>query len=201
MLPLDSPRWTELRTARGEAGHVPDLLRRLAAEPWTVEQRGRRVAADLWRDLFLALCWQLPGVVGPIAGATWAALPHVVELIPSRPLAERLPALAFVGAVAAHAPVHGTPVPDLMPDYREALARAAPLVLEALCAGAWDEADTRDLLVALAAVLGQEGLARSLDGLPSLDWTGGQWFGACPRCRADLGVDGAGAIRPGGTGA
>lgn len=71
MLALDDYRWSSLGHAYGKAANIPDLLRQLAgsSEP----KAGH--SEEPWFSLWSALCHQ-----GDVYDASYAALPHIVEI-------------------------------------------------------------------------------------------------------------------------
>jgi hypothetical protein len=72
MIPLDSPRWSEITCTRGPATRVPELLRAVYAQP----HAGERDAAweEVWGELWDLVCHQ-----GTISSASFATVPHLVE--------------------------------------------------------------------------------------------------------------------------
>lgn len=67
VLPLDSPRWSELRHAYGDASDIPPLLKLLQQESYGAE--------DIWESLWSSLCHQ-----GDAYDASYAAMPHLVAI-------------------------------------------------------------------------------------------------------------------------
>lgn len=140
----------------------------------------RELAHDMdaaWEFLWSALYHQ-----GSIYTATYAAVPHVVDLAARVPAADRTRArcLAFVGAVALSG--DAAPLPEeLRADYSAAQQRARPLVVEALDAGAASRSTVASLLVTLAALDGDLDLASLLEG-----FIDEELHLRCPGCRVDL---------------
>ena len=71
MIDLDDPCWQKLSHAYGSAIDIPELLRQLARET------GRKSGDDSepWFTLWSSLCHQ-----GDVYDASYAALPHIVEI-------------------------------------------------------------------------------------------------------------------------
>ena len=141
MIPLDSPRWRELRQAYGSAEDIPRLLEHLPL----VDDDGRR---ELWLGLWGTLCRR-----GDVYDASYAAVPHLVAFAATRPAAERARALHLVGAVEVGrrlAPGAPPLSPDLADAYHAALAEVPALV--AGCAGEEWDADTAQVLAATIAI-------------------------------------------------
>ena len=166
MLSLDSPRWQSLSHAYGDAADAPAMLRELAHD-----------MDEAWEFLWSALYHQ-----GSSYTATYAAVPHVVDLAARVPAADRTRArcLAFVGAVALSG--GAAPLPeDLRADYIAAQQSARPLAIEALDAGAAPRSTVTSLLVTLAALDGDRDLASILEG-----FIDDELHLRCPGCRVDL---------------
>jgi hypothetical protein len=71
MLPLDSPRWSELKHAYGFASDVPGLLSQLVAFPAEATYQD-----EPWFTLWSSLYHQ-----GDIYPASFAAVPHIVAAL------------------------------------------------------------------------------------------------------------------------
>src|SRR5688572_14620061 len=74
MLPLDSPRWSELTHAYGTAEDIPELLRQLKNLP---RSHGEE---EPWLTLWSSLAHQ-----GDVYSASFAAVPHVIEALARAP--------------------------------------------------------------------------------------------------------------------
>lgn len=124
-LPLDSPRWQQLQSFGGNGAALPVLIRRAQAGPDGVQAVAR--LEDLIYQQYS--CCE----------ATFAVVPHLVELVASYPTDRRAPLCILLGSIAATCDLPpGSRVEDLIPAYRSALADAEPLCVETLLAGAWD---------------------------------------------------------------
>ena len=182
MLALDSEHWSLLRTAYGNGGAVAQWLARLAGE---LDQAHKH-----WEefDHYGYLCHQ-----ETVYTASYAAVPHLVELVRKLPPADRhrlgIGILYFVGEVAGCSARDGVwlsgytpqrfqaaPIPDdLLADYRAALAQADELIAKSI-----KQADREDLLAALfaakAAVRGYHALWEYLSMINNER--------ECPKCGA-----------------
>jgi hypothetical protein len=153
MLPLDSPRWSELTHAYGTASDIPALLKNLKTAPPPTGYQ-----SEPWFSLWSALCHQ-----NDVYTASYAAVPHVVALAADMLRGERLEHLHFIASVEAfrhrgNAP----PVPaDLEGSYAASTGQAAALILDCLESD-WDEDEYKVLLGALAVVRGQYKLGAAI---------------------------------------
>jgi len=91
MLPLESPRWSQLQHAYGNASDTPGLLRRLAGVPTGPE------AATIWNQLYSSVLHQ-----GDIHTSAFAVVPHLVEIAQRVAPKARLDFIHFIGAVATN---------------------------------------------------------------------------------------------------
>jgi len=147
MISLDSPKWIDFRQAYGSAENVPDLLRRLSADP------SDKVALN---DAWSSLCHQ-----GTIYTASIAAAPHLVSLVSNMTLRDRLGPLILVGSIAENL---GKPTETLEPDadFEECRAEAIELLTESIKYGNLMDYELRHSLSALTALLGDSKLASLL---------------------------------------
>jgi hypothetical protein len=76
--------WSLLRDAYGDASGVPDLLSRLSSDP----------DDDVWDELWSRLCHQ-----GTVYGASFAALPRLLQWAQTQPPTQRAMVLALAGAI------------------------------------------------------------------------------------------------------
>jgi hypothetical protein len=138
MLSLDSPRWSQLRHAYGDASDIPALLRRL-----TADSSGEK---EPWESIWSALAHQ-----GDVYSASFAAVPHVIRVLAAAP--ERAEGVffhfpAWVEICRAKASTH---VPDdLVAAYGDALAQL-PALVAAAASRDWDEDFLLSALCAIAA--------------------------------------------------
>jgi hypothetical protein len=151
MLSLDSPRWSQLRHAYGDASDIPALLRQLEASPSANDH-------EPWFSIWSALAHQ-----GDVYSASFAAVPHVVRILAGDP--ERGDATTFFqfpGWVEICRAKTGERVPDdLLDAYDAALARLPALVASA-ASREWDDDFLRAALSAIAAAKGSPAVAEAV---------------------------------------
>jgi hypothetical protein len=155
MLSLDSPVWSTLRHAYGNASDVPVLLRQLESFP---KSEGN---AEPWFSIWSALAHQ-----GDVYTASFAAVPHVIRILSSDPSAASFAYFQFPAWVEICRQRHAMDVPDdLAGDYFAALTTLGSLVC-AVIDRAWD----RDFMVcALAALAVSKGFAVVGEAIQELD--------------------------------
>ncbi len=165
MLELDSPNWKSLSHAYGTAQDIPGLLEQLktAAPPENFE-------SEPWFSLWSSLCHQ-----SDVYTASYAALPHIVAIVATKPVVERLHYLHFIACIEACR--HRKKSPELpaflKKDYHTALEQAARLALECLVE-TWEEKDLTVLLGAFAVFRGHAKLGNAMMELPEES--------SCPEC-------------------
>jgi len=144
-LDLDSPRWSELRHAYGDASDIPEPLRQLEDFPPHAAYED-----EPWFSLWSALSHQ-----GDIYSASFAAVPHVVRVIATDPMRADFSYFQFPAWVEVCRVRTKTPVPDdLAPSYFEALSRIPSLVAASAAQAKWED---NLLLSALAAIAASKG--------------------------------------------
>ena len=153
MLSLDAPRWSELRTAYGDASTIPSLLRDLAAMPPYTDH-----SAEPYFSLWSALCHQCD-----VYTASYAAVPHVVAAMRTHPGGFHAALLQLVTCIEiARARGRGPAVPaDLEAAYQSALRELVDLshdVTRRPC----DEGTFRAATAALAVAHGHVDIADAL---------------------------------------
>lgn len=99
MLPLDSPVWNDLECARGSAGHIPALIRRVC-DPSLLESEVKATWAEVWENL----CHN-----DSVYAATYAAVPHLACVLKGN-LDSRLELLLFSGRVLGFGRLVGKPL-------------------------------------------------------------------------------------------
>lgn len=173
MLDLQNSRWTELSHAYGEASDIPALLVQLKTTPGPVEYE-----SEPWFSLWSALCHQ-----SDVYTASFAAIPHVVLIAKTKPLAERINYIHFVSAVEAYR--HKTTAPqipsDLKQSYDFALEQITPLILDCLQKN-WSDEDYQVLLGSMAVVRGKYKLGWAITVIENET--------SCPVCEAEFTTNG-----------
>jgi hypothetical protein len=136
-----------------------------------IQQCSGSELSEAWNAVWSALCHQ-----GSVYSATYAAVPHLVEIAAQRdeldPL--RIDSLFFVGAVVMANDSEAIPE-ELGLAYATALTRATELVASSLARQGLDEATLVDLLVSLAALRGCVRIAELLRG-----FVDGEFIPSCP---------------------
>lgn len=122
MIPLDSPKWSDISCTRGAATRVAELLRAIHANPHACERGSAQ--DEVWTDLWDLLCHQ-----GTISSASFAAVPHLVEAaLSARPGILHWSIVALPVEIERsrlqHNAFSGTQPPaEIDPDYFDALFR------------------------------------------------------------------------------
>jgi hypothetical protein len=147
MLSLDSSKWHDLKDAYGSADKVPNILRRLYADP---------TDKDALDEAWGSLCHQ-----GTIYTASIAAAPHLVSLVTNMTLRDRLGPLILVGSIAESL-AKSTERLEADADLEEYRAEAIELLTESIKFGGLMDYELRHSLSALAALLGDSKLASLL---------------------------------------
>lgn len=152
MIGLDSEKWGDLQGAYGSAYGVPDILRRLYANP---------TDKDALNDAWSTLCHQ-----STIYSASVAAAPHLVALTVNLHLKDRLGPLILAGSIAANLK---TPPNFIEADehFDESRRLAIYMLTETIQYGGLVYEDLRYSLAALAAYLGDSKLSQTLFNLDS----------------------------------
>jgi len=149
-LPLDDPRWSELRHRQGSAADVPARLRQLLDHP-----EDRAAFSDLWPYL----CSE-----GTTHSAPFAAVPYIVEVCEKLPAGTRFEHLVFLGLVSMHAGPHSEGEDEVALAYADTRPRILAMLGEEI-AFEHDAANTRYLLAAIAALKGYPKMATSIEWL------------------------------------
>ncbi|SFI02746.1 hypothetical protein SAMN04515618_10871 [Collimonas sp. OK307] len=166
MLSLNSSRWSELQHAYGTASDIPDLLRELTNVP---DSRGD---AEPWFSLWSSLAHQ-----GDVYSASFAAVPHIIQVLASAPLKADSAYFQFPAWVEICRAKHKLAVPeDLAASYFESLSRL-PTIVGAAAVREWDNSFLSCALSAIAASKGQHIVAEALLELsPETAGEFMQWF-------------------------
>ncbi len=156
MLPLDDPRWVELRHAYGSAGDVPVLLRYVESSPGIRRPYYRAVLHAL-----VVLCHQ-----GEVYTASYAAVPHLVALVEASPQHFRWTLLALVQAVeAARFAGEAVDMPRYLVGAYFGALRRIPQIAAKLLSSPRTEVECRVILSACAASAGHAGLSDAINEL------------------------------------
>ncbi|MFF2616567.1 hypothetical protein [Kitasatospora sp. NPDC058046] len=157
--------WSRLHHAYGSAEDVPALLDRIAAEP----------SAELWNDLWSALCHQ-----GSVYPASFAALPWLADLAARGDRDQAVNAVVLAGAITA-----GADQLHEAGDVRAEHAAEIAGLLEAANRYLRTATDRGEYVHLLEAVLGFEGVAGWSEDLA---WGLGseEYEVSCPGCGAGL---------------
>jgi hypothetical protein len=150
MIPLDSPRWSELQHAYGSAADIPALLRELETFP-SSEGNG-----DPWFTLWSSLCHQ-----ESIYSASFAAVPHIVRILASDPMRAEFCFFQLPACIEFLRLENEITIPvDLQQAYREAVQQL-PSLVAAAADRSWDESLLCCALSAIAAAKGFPSIARA----------------------------------------
>jgi hypothetical protein len=158
VLSLSSSEWSNLSHAYGPAGDIPALLKQLESYPSSTG------GAELWDSLWSALCHQ-----GDVYPASFAAVPHIVQILSAAPQCAvfnffLLPAAVEVARVEKNVAIPA----ELYASYFEALSRLPVLAAAGFRAGQ-DQNLTQCALAAFAVGAGDIDFARLLIELERRD--------------------------------
>ncbi|EIZ79716.1 hypothetical protein WSK_1693 [Novosphingobium sp. Rr 2-17] len=157
MIELGDPRWETLSHAYGSAADIPELLRQLAGET------GPKINYDSepWFTLWSRLCHQ-----GDVYDASYAALPHIVEIACNArgPIDFSFFQLPAAIEIARHSG-KGPPVPtDLANAYGAAVTRLTECVAQHRHED-WDEPTLLSAASALAVAKGHHRVSEAIMNL------------------------------------
>src|SRR5436190_22453652 len=160
-LPLNDPRWNELRARRGSAEFVSEALLHLLDHPDD---------AEAFDTLSVELTCE-----NTTWSAAYAAVPYIVQIARRLSPTRRLMHMIIVGYMAyseSEISSAGTEKPAfLVESYEQALRDCLPLLAETLLCEHTAE-ETRYLLASAAALKGYRNLGEVLEGLDC----------GCPHC-------------------
>jgi hypothetical protein len=164
VMPLDSPRWSELQHAYGDGSDLPEILGRLSD--------GDVEAMD---DLFGSICHQ-----GTTYSASYAAVPHLADIAGrTKDAGLRAQILVLIGSIAADSAI--PPIPkDVRAAYEAALPPALKLALTTL-AEPLEPSDGVYLLATAATLDGRSVVGGVLTG-----FVDEEFIAACPSCKCEL---------------
>jgi hypothetical protein len=157
--------WSQLSHAYGSAEDIPALLDRITSEP----------NAELWNDLWSALCHQ-----GSVYSASFAALPWLADVASSDDRGQAVNALVLAGAIMAGAEQsHG--VGDLRAQHAAEITTLLAVVNRRLRTAS----DRREYIDLMGAMLGFEGVVGWSEDLA---WGLGneEYEISCPGCATGL---------------
>lgn len=171
MLSLDSPVWQELNHAYGSARDIPELLHQLPDAPIkAVDYR-----TQPWFSLWSALCHQ-----SDVYSASYAAVPHIVQIAGGKPPQDRSEFVQFVARIEIYR--HRSNAPAIPPafegDYFEAIDQMRLLTLECLQARTSDEEELKTLLGSLAVFNAAPKLGNAIMEAGEATY--------CPTCDAEI---------------
>jgi hypothetical protein len=151
MLDLNSPRWSKLEHAFGNAGDTPSLLGQLRDLP---KSDGNN---EPWFSIWSSLAHQ-----GDVYSASFAAVPHVIAALASAPERADESYFQFPAWVEICRVKTATEPPeDLRSAYFESLARLPGLVAAAATRN-WEPGFLACALSAIAAAKGQPMVAEAV---------------------------------------
>src|SRR5215213_10250912 len=157
MLSLESPKWSELVHAYGEASDIPNLLHQLEAMPPSNDK------TEPWFSIWSSLAHQ-----GDVYSASFAAVPHVVRILAQAPDKADFSYFQFPAWVEICRQKKSVLVPkDLESDYFSALQRL-PSLVAAAANREWNEAFLSSALSAIAAAKGYGTIAEAIQELNSI---------------------------------
>ncbi len=166
LLSLDNPRWSELQHAYGPATDIPALLKQLTDLPSSEND------AEPWFSIWSALAHQ-----GDVYSASFAAVPHVIDVLASAPLKADFSYFQFPAWVEVCRVKSAASVPeDIASAYFASLSRL-PALVAAAAARQWDEGFLRCALSAIAAAKQQPAIAEAvLELSPEVAGEFMEWF-------------------------
>lgn len=149
MLPLDSPHWSKLRHAYGDAADVPDMLRQLEAFP-----PNNGYEAPPYFMLWSSLCHQ-----DDVYSASFAAVPHIIRILESGPTRATwdfflLPACIEISRWRGRGPQ----IPEELRDSYFGALQRIPSLAAAAAEAQWDEVYCRAVAAAIVVAKGQPAL-------------------------------------------
>jgi hypothetical protein len=153
MLPLDSPKWSQLKHAYGAASDIPDMLRQLETFP---PHDGYE--APPYFMLWSSLCHQ-----DDVYTASYAAVPHIIRVLASAPARAHWDFFGLPTCIEiARASGRGPEIPSELCDAYFAALHQMPALAGAAAGAQWDEGHCRAVAAAIAAAKGQPTLARAI---------------------------------------
>lgn len=165
MISLDSDQWKRFEHCGGSAENIPTLVRQLLED-----DSEENLSELLWEHLFHQYSTY---------SATYAVIPHLIELMKCGGEETRAYILNFIGVVEAwttERTLDSLPS-EVVTSYRQAIAEAAPFSLALLEEPAQDSVDSIYRIADAAGLNGYKDLARIIPGFSAEEFTC-----LCPRC-------------------
>ncbi|WP_029868202.1 hypothetical protein [Sphingomonas sp. UNC305MFCol5.2] len=158
MLPLDNPRWSELRHAYGSASDIPPLLHQLRSST----APGSDYRDEPWFSLWSSLCHQ-----GQVYSASYAAVPHIVQIALETTTPIHFSFLQLPASIeVARCTEHG---PEIAAELADAHFRAIANLVEIVALQRHHPWDQEMLLCAAAAQAVAKGHIPVAEALLNLD--------------------------------
>jgi hypothetical protein len=151
MLELGDSRWADLGHAYGRASDIPGLLLELKT---TSRSSGRE---EPWFTLWSSLAHQ-----GDVYPASFAAVPHVVDVLARDPTAVDSSFFQFPAWVEICRQRKSVPIPDYLSIAYFLALRRLPALVAAAATQEWDDAFLCCALSSIAAAKGHIAIAESV---------------------------------------
>ena len=164
MIPLNSPRWSELRHCYGPATDTPGLLRDLESFP----EGG---TSEPWFALWSSLCHQ-----GDVFPASFAAVPHIVSVLATNPSRATRDFFLLPACIEIARANREVPVPEELRSAYQAAIRRLPELVGQAASKEWDESFLACAMTAMAVGKGHVRVAEAVLEMDSnvakefLDW-------------------------------
>lgn len=155
MLSLESPEWSELKHAYGNASDIPNLLRQLNSLPSSEGDK------EPWFSIWSSLAHQ-----GDVYSASFAAVPYVIRVLKQAPTKADFSFFQFPAWVEVCRQKQSVAIPEqLKADYFSALAELPSLV----AAAAEREWDSNFLCCALSAIAASKGFGSVAEAVQEIN--------------------------------
>jgi hypothetical protein len=155
MLSLESPEWSELKHAYGNASDIPNLLRQLNSLPSSEGDK------EPWFSIWSSLAHQ-----GDVYSASFAAVPYVTHALKQAPAKADFSFFQFPAWVEVCRQKQSVAIPEqLKVDYFAALAELPSLV----AAAADREWDSNFLCCALSAIAASKGFGSVAEAVQEIN--------------------------------
>jgi hypothetical protein len=156
---LDDPRWAQLSHAYGAADDVPHWLAAIRYPGGSDHDQHNE--GEPWHELWSSLCHQ-----GDVYSASFAAVPHIVDVISQHPERATWEFFALPVCIEIERRRAGIDVPeDMEPEYSQALQHMGQCAAR-FASGHQDQTMSVCLLAAIALAHGNFGIARMLIEIP-----------------------------------